>query len=211
MNFQDNGQELTGKIAVYGGTFNPFHMGHLLTAQTAADQFGLQKVILMPSGNSYMKDQAEILDAQTRIRLIELSIENNPLLMVSAMETERPGRTYTYETMLRLREKHPQVSWSFLMGADSLMAMERWRNPEKILENCRILVASRGEWQESVLLAKADELRRRYGGEIELMPERRIDISSSEIRERIRAHRSVRYMLAEKAYEYLTSHHLYLW
>lgn len=196
-------------MAVYGGTFNPFHIGHLLTAQTAGEYFGLDKVLLMPSGASYMKDQRQILDAETRIRLIELSIENNPMLEVSAMETNRAGHTYTCETMRILKQNYPQIEWSFLMGADSLMALSRWRNPELLMKCCRILVAYRGTEMPDRLEEEADRLRSCYGGEIVFLPLRQIDISSSEIRERIAAKKSIRYMVSEKAYEYIMAHHLY--
>lgn len=209
MSYQSSSEDQKRKVAVYGGTFNPFHMGHLLTAQTAGEYFGLDKVLLMPSGASYMKDQRQILDAETRIRLIELSIENNPMLEVSAIETKRAGHTYTCETMRILKQKYPRTEWSFLMGADSMMALSHWKNPEQIMKCCRILVAYRGMEMPDRLTAEADRLRACYGGEIAFLPLRQIDISSTEIRERIAAQKSIRYMVSEKAYEYMMTHHLY--
>lgn len=209
MSYPNSGAAWKGKVAVYGGTFNPFHIGHLLTAQTAGEYFGLDKVVLMPSGASYMKDQRQILDAKTRIRLIELSIENNPMLEVSEMETRRAGHTYTCETMRILKQKYPQIEWSFLMGADSMMALSHWKDPELIMKCCRILVAYRGTEMPDRLEKEADRLQSCYGGEIAFLPLRQIDISSSEIRARIAEQKSIRYMVSEKAYEYMMTHHLY--
>ena len=133
------------KIGIMGGTFNPIHMGHLIIAEKAREQSGLDKVLFMPSGIPYMKDSRQVLPGKVRAQMTELAIRSNPFFDISTMEVEREGRTYTYETLETLRAQNPDTKYYFILGADSLWKIEEWRYPERIFAACHILAAVREE------------------------------------------------------------------
>lgn len=120
------------KIGIMGGTFNPIHIGHLIIAEKAREQFGLDHVLFMPSGMPYMKDCREVLPGKTRTKMTELAIQSNLFFAISTIEVEREGRTYTYETLEYLRTQNPDTEYYFILGADSLWKIEEWKHPERI-------------------------------------------------------------------------------
>lgn len=197
------------KICIYGGTFNPIHIGHLLTARAAIEACNLDRLILMPSGNSYKKEQQTILNSSIRSKLVELSIQGESKMELSLMEIERGDATYTYETMTEMKKLYPDAELFFLMGADALLGIDTWKNPEIIFQSCHILAAARKGCERERLQSRAQQLERQFGGRVTVLTTRQIDISSSEIRERILRGQSVRYMIADPAYEYISSHNLY--
>ena len=132
------------KIGIMGGTFNPIHYGHLLLAESAREVFELDKVLFIPSGDSYMKDTSVIVDGETRLQMIELAIADNPYFEISRMELDRTGPTYTRDTLAALQKQNKGDSYFLIMGADSLLMLESWKDPEFILQNCTIVVAVRG-------------------------------------------------------------------
>ncbi len=201
--------EIRKKIGIMGGTFNPIHQGHLLLAQEAKTFCELDNILFMPSGHSYMKDTHEIADNSMRFEMTRLAIEDNPDFKLSAMEMERKGATYTCDTLATLKAQHPECEYYFILGADNLFSIEKWRNPQKIFHNCKLIAAVRGDKDADDIRKKADELTQKFGADITLLPQRIIDISSSEIRMRISEEKSVRYMVPEKVYSYIQKHKLY--
>ena len=200
---------LIKRIGIMGGTFNPIHQGHLLLAEQAREYCELDEVLFIPSGNSYMKDSSEILDGEIRIFMTAAAIEDNPSFTLSTMEMEREGATYTCDTIQDLREKEPFAQYYFIMGADSLFSMESWKDPGEIFKNCILVAAARDSRDTFSLTEKATELQAKYQARIIILPERKIDISSSEVRSRIREGKSVRYMIPDKVIDYISSNHLY--
>ena len=197
------------RIGIMGGTFNPIHQGHLLLAEQAREYCELDEVLFIPSGNSYMKDSSEILDGEIRIFMTAAAIEDNPSFTLSTMEMEREGATYTCDTIQDLREKEPFAQYYFIMGADSLFSMESWKDPGEIFKNCILVAAARDSRDTFSLTEKATELQAKYQARIIILTERKIDISSSEVRSRIREGKSVRYMIPDKVIDYISSNHLY--
>ena len=197
------------RIGIMGGTFNPIHQGHLLLAEQAREYCELDEVLFIPSGNSYMKDSSEILDGEIRIFMTAAAIEDNPSFTLSTMEMESEGATYTCDTIQDLREKEPFAQYYFIMGADSLFSMESWKDPGEIFKNCILVAAARDSRDTFSLTEKATELQAKYQARIIILPERKIDISSSEVRSRIREGKSVRYMIPDKVIDYISSNHLY--
>ena len=197
------------RIGIMGGTFNPIHQGHLLLAEQAREYCELDEVLFIPSGNSYMKDSSEILDGEIRIFMTAAAIEDNPSFTLSTMEMEREGATYTCDTIQDLREKEPFAQYYFIMGADSLFSMESWKDPGEIFKNCSLVAAASDSRDTFSLTEKATELQAKYQARIIILPERKIDISSSEVRSRIREGKSVRYMIPDKVIDYISSNHLY--
>ena len=201
-------------VGMMGGTFNPVHNGHLLLAEMAREALGLDRIIFMPSGNSYMKDASAILDGQIRAHMTRLAIEGNPCFSFSARELEREGPTYTCDTLAGLRAENPDIRYYLILGADNLFILEKWRNPEFIFQNCAIAAAMRVEGggkkeAPNTVEGMAAHLRQKYQADIRLLPGRRIDLSSTEIRTRLREGRSVRYMLPENVLEFINKNGLY--
>lgn len=197
------------KVGIMGGTFNPIHNGHLLLAQQAKEYCGLDEILFIPSGNSYMKDKEMILDGSIRLSMTALAIEDNPDFTLSAIEVERGGNTYTCDTLRELRKKSPDTIYYFILGADNLFTVEYWKNSQEILSDCIFVAAARDGRNENELKEKVSELKKRYQARIIILPERKFDISSTEIRKRIAKGESVRYMVPDKVLQYIQKQHLY--
>lgn len=197
------------KIGILGGTFNPVHIGHLLMAEYAKDTVGLDVVIMMPSGKSYMKANTNVLSGEQRLKMLDLSVEGNPNLISSDLEIRRAGNTYTYETLLQMKKLCPSSDIYFIVGADSLFSMENWVKPEVIFANCTLVAAGRDNADKEVLLSKKKELESRFGAKIILLDFPQVDISSTEIRERVKNNKSIRYMVSEEVRSYIEQNNLY--
>ena len=124
------------KIGILGGTFNPIHNGHLLLAEQARCFYGLDQVLFIPSGCSYMKRQEEILPGEIRFQMVQLAIADNPYFCVSDMEIVREGNSYTCETITRLHAQYPEDELYYIVGADTLFQMEFWKNPFHAVPSC---------------------------------------------------------------------------
>ncbi|MDE7250790.1 MAG: nicotinate-nucleotide adenylyltransferase [Lachnospiraceae bacterium] len=197
------------KIGIMGGTFNPIHFGHLLLAEQAMEAYDLDEVLFIPSGNPYMKDTEPIVNGDIRAKMIELAIDGHPYFRLSSMELERKGPTYTFETLEELKKKNSECTYFFITGADSLLTMETWKNPERIFKNCVVIASVRGTGTEEKIRKIATHLIYEYQADVHILPTRFIDLSSSEIRYRIAEGKSVRYMLPEKVREYIYENDLY--
>lgn len=197
------------KMGIMGGTFNPVHNGHLLLAETAREALGLDGVLFMPSGNSYMKDASLILDGEIRADMVRLAVKGNPYFFFSDLELKRKGPTYTCDTLASLKAAGPQVSYYFILGEDNLLTLKYWKNPAFILQNCVIAGAVRESSGMDRIEENAELLRKEYQADIRILPAKRIDISSTEIRDRIKKGQSVRYMLPESVIEYIARKGIY--
>ena len=197
------------KTGLIGGTFNPVHYGHLFLAEQAMEYCHLDQVLFIPSGISYMKNVREIASAEDRLQMVRLATENHPDFHVSSVETDRPGESYTCETLLTLSREYADTRFYFIIGADNLFSIEKWKEPAEIFRRCTLVAAFRGDEARSALEEKAEDLYHKYQAEIILLPKRRIDISSTEIRQRITEKRSIRYMVPEPVRNYITAHGVY--
>lgn len=222
------------KIGIMGGTFNPIHNGHLAIAKQAKEQCALDQVLFMPSGVSYMKDQREILPAPVRCEMTALAIREIPCFELSDLEAVEVENTYTCRTLEKLKALHPDTDYYFIMGADSLYAIEEWRQPEYILTNCTILAAVRevsakdsdkqtsraGHSEKDAadsgqapirerLQAQAQYLRETYHASVEILEIGGIDISSTQIRDRLKRGESVHGLVPKAVENYMIQNHLY--
>ena len=123
------------RIGIMGGTFDPIHVGHLMLAEWAAEEMELEEVWVVPTGVSYMKAEHGILTGQERLHMAELATKGNAKLRCVAIEIDRKGYTYTYETLEQLKNQYPDTEFFFLVGADCLFSLENWKYPERILGN----------------------------------------------------------------------------
>lgn len=199
------------RIGIMGGTFNPIHTGHLLLAEHALESAGLDEIWMVPTGCSYLKRKEGItmLSAEDRYRMVCLAIADNERFRCLDMEIRRPGDSYSYETMEQLNREYPANEFFFICGADCLYTMEHWKCADRLFAACRILAAVRGEADIEGMQEKITELEERFQAQIRLLPFRRIEISSSEIRQRRKEGLSVRYLVPEAVRKYMEEKGLY--
>ncbi len=201
--------ETKKKIGIMGGTFNPIHFGHLLLAETAYHQFDLNEVLFMPTKNPYYKKTVHLVTEQNRVDMVQLAIRENPHFTFSDEELNREGNTYTAETLRRLTEENPACSYYFIMGEDSLYHIESWKDPEAIFQMAVILVAGRGEGLSGTLNSQIEYLENKY--DVTIYPLRCpiLEISSHDIRRRVRTGESIRYLLPREVEQYILEQKLY--
>ncbi len=197
------------KIGILGGTFNPIHTGHLLLADYAMGMMDFDEIWFIPTGSSYQKGNVSCLSGKQRCEMVQLAIEDYLRFRCLDLEIHRPGRTYTYETMSFLKGEFPDVHFSFLIGADCLSSFPTWKNPQRILECCDLVVSTRGEYPTEELKDNCIKLAEEYHGNVIPMPFLPIPISSSMIREKLLNKEDVRAYLPPKVYQYIMENNLY--
>lgn len=198
------------KIGIMGGTFNPIHNGHLQLAEHAYRDYALDEVIFMPSHRPVYKQGIYIVDDRTRVEMIKRAIAGRSYFSISTMELDRGGNTYTIDTMKALREEMPDCELYFLIGADSLFQLETWYKAEELLRITNFLVAIRNGSTLSQMKVIAQKLYEKYGTKIGFLSMQNIDISSSEIRNRIYNSLDVSKMLPVAVLEYMEEKRLYM-
>lgn len=196
------------KVGIFGGTLDPIHMGHLIIAQSAMQALSLEKVVFMPSGNPPHKNTMNITDAYKRLEMVKYAIDNNDNFMYSDFELKRDGIIYTSDTLKLLKDKYKDIELYFIMGADSLLAIETWHEPENIFRLCNIVVADR-DLLNPELIRKIQYLKQKYDAEIFHIESPLIDISSSYIRECIKSGKSIRYLVHDNVAKYIYENGIY--
>lgn len=197
------------RLGVLGGTFNPPHLAHLLCASEAADQLGLDRVLLVPAHEPPHKEVHDDPGAAVRAELCDLAVSGDDRLAVSRIELERGGRSFTVDTLRALRELHPGDELWFIAGGDMAMSLPTWHEPGEILHLSRLAVAERsGAVRQDILGRLRAELP---GAEarIDFFAMPRVDVSSSEIRRRAAEGRSVRYLVPEAVARHIAERGLY--
>ena len=203
-------QEKKYKIGIMGGTFDPIHIGHLILGETAYEQFSLDKVLFMPSGNPPHKTQREgrATDEQ-RTEMVALAIERNPHFVLSLEEMNPDGYSYTYRTLERLNEENPDTQFYFIIGADSLCNFDKWMEPERICQVANIVVATRNHMDDSDLDDKIAYLTKEFDGTFLKLDSLNIDVSSGMLREWIRDQRTVKYYIPDEVNDYIEANNIY--
>lgn len=197
------------KIGIMGGTFNPIHNGHLFLAENAYEQIGLDEILFMPSKNPPHKAKPDMVTDQQRVDMIALAIHGNPHFTLSTIELEREGFTYTADTLTLLKKAQSEVRYYFIVGADSLLMMHQWYQPQIIFDQCTVVAAARDQVDITRLSGCAEELKERYHADILLVQMPTVQISSADIRKRIAQNKTIRYYLPEQVMEYIEKHRLY--
>lgn len=203
---------MKNRIGLMGGTFNPVHNGHLLLAQEAQEQYGLEQVWFLPARRPPHKDNGELPKDKARIEMLRLAVEDNPAFTISMLEMQRKdGKTYTYDTLRELKEKYPLTEFYFIIGSDSLFYLHKWSHFEELLRGMVFLVALRGGemHDKKEMEQQAEEYKKKYQARIGFINMPVIEISSTLIREKAEAGLAVRYYLPEKVEEYIRIHNIY--
>lgn len=201
------------KIGIMGGTFDPIHIGHLLIAEQAFQQFALDKVLFMPAGNPpHKKNREGRATNEQRMEMVRMAIENNPHFELSLMEmneSNESGYSYTYITLEKLKERHPDTEYYFIIGADSLYDFKGWAMPERICACATILVATRNHTDEKLLDYELKMNSSWFKGRFEKLLIDNIDISSQQLRKWIREGKSVRYYIPDSVIAYISDQQIY--
>lgn len=196
------------KVGIMGGTFNPIHQGHLILAEQAYEQFGLDHVLFMPSKNPPHKNKSELLSDEHRTNMVMLAINKNPHFAISTLELEREGTTYTADTLNYLTKKHSDTMYYFIVGADSLFSMQNWMEPQTIFHLSTIIVAGRDTTNVEVE-NHIEYLNKTFGAHILQLSMPNIEISSRIIRERIAENKTIRYFIPDEVIAYIKKNSLY--
>jgi len=198
------------KIGIMGGTFDPIHYGHLVTAEAAREKFCLDKVIFVPSGNPPHKKNKEISPGIDRVNMTVLATANNPFFEVSDIELKRDGYTYTVDTLKEFIKIYGEnTRFYFITGADAVMEILTWKDVSTILKLCRIVSAYRPGSDINKFRSMVDELERVHRSNIHLIEVPALAISSTEIRERVKSGITIKYLLPEKVERYILEKGLY--
>lgn len=197
------------KIGIMGGTFNPIHMGHLALAEHALDDCGLDEIWLIPTGCSYMKQNMDIVSGEDRLTMAELAVEDNSKIKCLDIEIKRSGYTYSYETLEQLNDEYPDYEFYFIFGADCLFTIETWKYPQRIFDNCSVIAAVRNGASVTEMEQRIAELKEKFGAKIRLLPFLNLEISSTDLRERIRLGKSVKYLVPDKVIDYIIKKNFY--
>jgi nicotinate-nucleotide adenylyltransferase len=202
---------VTARLGLFGGSFNPIHLGHLIVARAVAEQLNLDRVVLLPSASPPHKTANDLLMAEDRARLVRLAIAGDPLFEFDEFDLTRPGPTYTIETIEHFQAIYSQAELHWIIGADSLLELPTWRQAAELVDACRIVTAARpghDHFPEEVLRRafREDQVHRLKTDWLETP---RIDISSTQIRERLRHGRSIRYLVPESVERNIAAGKLY--
>lgn len=197
------------RLGILGGTFDPVHLGHLIIAQEAAGRLALDRVLFIPAGRPYLRADEPSASGRRRLAMLRAAVRGNPLFDVSTVELDRPGPSYTVDTMEGLRsELGDDTDLYFIVGADTLADLPRWRSPERVLALCTMVAVTRPGHP----LRTPEGLERLCPGAGERIvalngPE--IGISATEVRRRVAEGRPVRYWVPAGVERYIERHGLY--
>lgn len=199
-----------GKLAIMGGTFDPIHMGHLLTAEAARVHYGFDHVIFVPSGQPPHKDRKDITAPAHRYVMTILATMNNPHFHVSPFEVERKRPSYTIDTVKFFFEQYgDKAELFFITGADAMQEILTWKAVPELLETCQFIAAARAGCCFKSLANVTKELGAAGQNRIHCFATPEIDISSTAIRERLKENKSIKYLVPETVEQYIYSQQLY--
>lgn len=197
---------LAKKTGIIGGTFDPVHYGHLLAAAEAYKAFGLSEVVFIPTGTPPHKAHL-MTSAEDRCRMVVLATNDNPFFSVSRVEIDRPGNSYTTETLKELHQspRYANAEFYFIVGVDALMLVESWKEPRELLTLCQFVAVSRPGYSFDGLKKLPDE----YSRIVHTLEIPCIGISSTEIRERVKRGKNLKFLLPPAVENYIEKHSLY--
>jgi nicotinate-nucleotide adenylyltransferase len=207
------------RLGILGGTFDPPHVGHLLAASDAIEYLALDRVVFVPTAVQPLKADRMTASAADRLAMSRLTVRNDPRLETDSIEVDREGLSYTVDTLREFARRFPSAERYFLVGADVLSSFAQWRDPQTVLELATLAVLTRRADSEALRdgaarsdpqrLSASNSLDDRMARRSTIVPTRRIDVSSTEIRDRVRSGRSIHGFVTDTVAEYIISHGLY--
>lgn len=198
------------KLGIMGGTFDPIHYGHLVTAEAVRTEFELDQVLFVPSGLPPHKDPATISPAKDRYLMTVLATLTNPHFEVSRVDIDRPGVTYTVDTLADLRREYgPAVDFYFITGADALAEIISWKNSGELVKECTFVGATRPGFTLDHLAPEVEDFYHHHAASFRFIEVPALAISSTDLRRRVREGRSLRYLTPEEVVFYIRKNGLY--
>jgi nicotinate-nucleotide adenylyltransferase len=195
------------RIGIFGGSFNPIHNGHIHLARAAAEEFGLEKIYLVPSRISPHKSSDEYVSGEDRLAMLRLAVADDPLFVVSSYELSSDRVSYSIYTVEHFHRRHPEDELYLLVGSDMLLSFDRWYRYEDILSEVTLCVVSREQGDMKLLKKKAAELGR--AGDIVISSSAPVVVSSTEVRKKIAKNKNFACYLNENVVQYIRSKGLY--
>ena len=197
-------------IGVLGGTFDPIHLGHLVVAEEVKARLGLAEILFVPAGQPWLKMSSPILAAEHRVQMVRLALGGKPYFKLATMEIDRPGPSYTVDTITELQSKFGAGGeLFFILGQDNLAQFPQWREPSRLVKMCRLVAVPRPGYS----LPDINSLEAALPGlsrSLILLDKPEIDIDATEIRKRVAQGLSIRHLVPEPVDEYIRKHKLYL-
>jgi len=191
------------RLGIFGGTFDPPHVGHLLAAEDAVERLSLDRLVFVPAATQPLKADRAVAPAEHRLAMVRLMADGDARFDVSAVEVDRSGLSFTVDTLTHFAMEYPKAERFLLLGADVLATFAHWREPRRVLELATPVVLTRSDEAPWVLPEGVDETR------IRRLPTRRIDVSSSEIRERVQSRKPLRGFVTDGVAAYIEHAGLY--
>jgi nicotinate-nucleotide adenylyltransferase len=198
-------------VGVFGGTFDPVHLGHLIVAEQCREQVDLDQVLFVPAARPPHKQDHPTASFVRRVEMLELALAGQPAFQIEQLEKDRPGPSYTADTLQELRRRESEQELFLILGSDCLVDLPNWHEPERILDLATLLIVGRPDSPRG----SKDDLRCALGiapdapAKFQIVDSPLIEISSSDIRRRIREKRSIRYLVPRAVECYLQTHGLY--
>jgi nicotinate-nucleotide adenylyltransferase len=197
------------KIGILGGTFDPIHVGHLVVAEDVGRKLGLDEVLFVPAGQPWLKAERPVTAAEHRLEMVIRATASNPYFNVSTVELERPGPTYTVETMAELRAALAATAeLYFMVGLDVLAELPQWKDPERLITMCR-LVGMRRTGFEGFDLPSLDTAVPGASARVVILDTPLVDVSATGIRRRVAEGLPIRDLVPEPVEEYIAHQQLY--
>ena len=199
------------KIGICGGTFDPIHTGHLVVAELVMSEFNLDKVLFIPSGMPPHKDLKNVTAPIHRLNMVKVAVSSNKNFEAVSNEVDRSGYTYTVDTLKELHGLYPSgTEFYYIIGADVVMDLLTWRNWQEVITLTNFIAVMRPGFSDAEFSKRLSELKQNYRINIQNYEIPLLEISSTFIRERVKAGKSVKYLVAEEVEEYIIQNNLYL-
>lgn len=195
------------RLGILGGTFDPVHLGHLVLATMAGEQLSLDWVLFVPAGQPWRKPGRPVASGEHRLQMLQLATVHNSGFDVVSVEVERPGPSYTVDTLKWFREQQATAELFFIVGQDALADLPSWHQPGQILKLASLAVARRPGAEGS--LEEAGTSLPMLEGRVEWVAMPQIEISATMIRERVKDHLPIRYLVPDTVEAYIREHELY--
>lgn len=199
------------RLGIMGGTFDPIHWGHLVTAEAARHQFALDQVLFVPSGQPPHKQGRKVSSPEHRYLMTFLAIANNPVFHISRLELDRPGNSYTFDTISHLKGEYPRgTELYFITGADVMRDILTWHRAGELLAMCHFVAASRPGFTLQDYMAHSDLAKFKESGSLHLIEVPAMAISSTDLRRRVAVGEPVRYLVPDAVENYIYKNKLYV-
>jgi len=194
---------MMNSLGIFGGQFDPPHSGHLIEAEFAAEELGLEKLLFIPTGEHPLKSYPGMAPAKDRYEMTKLAISGNPLFGISDIEINREGKSYTIDTLNQIKKQYSPKELYLLVGLDNADIFSKWHRMNEIFEICKVIVLSRMMTDEFVLNPAVLE-------KVTILDSPIVEISSTEIRELVSGGNSIRYLVPDQVRKYIEEQQLYL-